>query len=289
MRQPGRNDRPMSAPGLKAAWRWRSFAAATALGLARLGFFTPHRHAASATPRAYPGLEPRFVAADPEMRALIAEIDRLGPDLARLKGPPPAPRFDQAWFARLDAAAAYAMVRGRAPECIVEVGSGHSTRFMVRAVADGGLSTTIQCIDPSPRAVLTDLGVDHVPSLLQDLAPGEVLPLKTGDILFIDSSHVAMPGTDVDRLFGDILPRLPSGVLVHIHDIVLPDPYPRHWHWRGYNEQLLVACLIDGGYRLLWSSHWLASRRADWLEGTVIADLPLIEGTPETSVWLEKL
>ena len=51
--------------------------------------------------------------------------------------------------------------------------------------------------------------------------------LGAGDILFIDSSHIAMPGTDVDRLFLDVLPRLPSGVLVHVHDILLPDAYPR--------------------------------------------------------------
>jgi predicted O-methyltransferase YrrM len=282
----------MTRGALRAGARRRAFAAATALGLARLGFFTPHRHAASARPAGYPGLEPRFRAAEPAMRDLLAGIDGYRGELLALDAaapaPAPAPRFGQSWFARLDAAALYAMVRMRAPECIVEVGSGHSTRFMARAVADGALATTIQCIDPAPRAGLADLGVRHVPRLLQDLAPGEVLALRPGDILFIDSSHVAMPGTDVDRLFGDILPRLAPGVVVHVHDIVLPDAYPEDWHWRGYNEQLLIACLIEGGYRLIWSSHWVASRHRDWLAGTVIDGLPLVAGTPETSVWLEK-
>src|SRR5204863_425837 len=73
--------------------------------------------------------------------------------------PPPAPRWDQDWFPRLDAAAAYTMVRTLGPKRIVEVGCGHSTRFMARAVADGRLATSIIAIDPAPRAKLEGLNV----------------------------------------------------------------------------------------------------------------------------------
>ena len=66
-----------------------------------------------------------------------AELEAIG------SAPPPAPRWNQDWFPRLDAAAAYAMVRNTRPRRIVEVGSGHSTRFMARAVADGGLGFVI--------------------------------------------------------------------------------------------------------------------------------------------------
>ena len=82
-------------------------------------------------------------------------------------------------------------------------------------------------------------------------------PSRSGDILFIDSSHIAMPGTDVDRLFLDVLPRLAGGTLVHIHDITLPDAYPEIWDWRGYNEQMLVGALLQGGgYELVFASHY---------------------------------
>ena len=81
--------------------------------------------------------------------------------------------------------------------------------------------------------------------------------LEAGDILFIDSSHIAMPGTDVDRLFLDVLPRLAGGTLVHIHDIALPYAYPKIWAWRGYNEQLLAGALLQGGgYELVFASHY---------------------------------
>ena len=33
-------------------------------------------------------------------------------------------------------------------------------------------------------------------------------------------------------------------MLLHVHDIFLPDPYPAAWDWRGYNEQAAVAPLI---------------------------------------------
>ena len=52
-----------------------------------------------------------------------------------------------------------------------------------------------------------------------------------------NSSHILMPGSDVDILFNRVLPRLPAGALVHIHDIFLPFDYPAIWGWRNYNEQ----------------------------------------------------
>ena len=114
--------------------------------------------------------------------------------------------------------------------------------------------------------------------------------LAEGDILFIDSSHIAMPGTDVDFLVNQVLPCLPPGVLVHIHDICLPDPYPEEWGWRGYNEQQVVAPLLTGGgFRPVFSSHYVATRMQAALAAGVVGQLPLRKGTPETSLWLEKI
>ena len=43
--------------------------------------------------------------------------------------------------------------------------------------------------------------------------------LGVNDILFIDSSHVLKLGNDVAFLLIDVLPRLRSGVVGHVHDI----------------------------------------------------------------------
>lgn len=263
------------------------FGLATVLGLAPRGFFLPYRYAASSEPEGYPALEPLFEAAEPRLRALVDAVARFAPDLARIAAEGGPARFAQDWFPRLDAAAAYAIVRTRRPARIVEIGSGHSTRFLAQAVRDGELATEIVCIDPAPRADLAGLGVAHMPRLLRDADPAPLAALAAGDVLFVDSSHLAMPGTDVDRLFLDILPRLPAGVLVHVHDVFLPDPYPSEWAWRGYNEQLLVGALLQGGgYDIVFASRYVATRRPEWL--AAVAGLPLPEGALETSLWLEK-
>ncbi|AWN53256.1 class I SAM-dependent methyltransferase [Methylobacterium sp. 17Sr1-1] len=264
------------------------------LGLPAGGFLIPYRHAGTARAEGYPALRPIFLRAEPAFRAVLAAIEAHAPDLDRIAAGGPSligerpARFAQDWFPRLDAAAAYALVRRERPRRIVEIGSGHSTRFLAQAVRDGGLSTAITCIDPEPRAPLAGLGLRHEARLFGPADAEAAAALEPGDVLFIDSSHVAMPGTDVDRLLLDVLPRLASGVLVHLHDIFLPDAYPDAWAWRGYNEQVPVGTLLQGGaYAPLFASRYVAIRTGWPLDG-VLARLPLPPGAFETSLWLRK-
>ena len=113
--------------------------------------------------------------------------------------------------------------------------------------------------------------------------------LKAGDALFIDSSHILMPGSDVDLVLNRVLPRLPSGVLVHIHDIFLPFDYPPIWGWRAYNEQQgVLPLLTTGAYEPLFSSVWADQRLADRLGRSVVARLPRPAEAMSTSLWLLK-
>ncbi len=273
----------------RETWRRLRFGVATLLGREARGFFIPYRYASGVTPRDYPALKPVFRAAEDRMLGLLDAIDARAESLLAIQAGPGPARFEQGWFPRLDAAAAYALVRRERPRRIVEIGSGHSTRFLARAVQDEGAATAVTCIDPAPRATLAQLAVQHVPTLLQDADPALIAGLQAGDILFIDSSHVAMPGTDVDRLFLDVLPRLSPGVIVHVHDITLPDAYPAEWAWRGYNEQLLVGTLLQGGaYELLFASHYAARTWPQRIGRGVLGRIPLQPGVPETSLWLRK-
>ena len=227
---------------------------------------------------------PAFAAHLEAIAALAAALEAIGAD------PPPAPRWNQDWFPRLDAAAAYAMVRRHRPARIVEVGSGHSTRFMARAVADGGLETRITAIDPRPRASLEGLPVELLRTPVQAAGRAPFERLRAGDFLFVDSSHRHHPGSDVAFVFEQVLPALPGGVFVHFHDIFLPGEYPEHWSWRKYNEQPLVAAQIaDGEYALEFSSAWIVSSRPQWLAKGVLAMLPLVPGAIESSLWLRRL
>lgn len=266
------------------------------LGLSTLagwprGFFIPYRYAHRTRAAAL-----RYAAVErllESRRSVFAEhlqmLEQYAPALRAFGDQrPPAPRWDQDWFPRLDGAMAYAMVRRFRPNRIVEVGSGHSTRFMTRAVQDEGLSTGIVAIDPAPRAALRGLPVEWLAATVPACGIAAFAALAAGDILFIDSSHILMPGTDVDFLLNEVLPRLPPGVLVHIHDIFLPDDYPEAWSWRGYNEQSAVAPLLAGPWDILFASHYVATRMAEELARSVVGSLPLPDGAFESSLWLTR-
>ncbi|MDP6473859.1 MAG: class I SAM-dependent methyltransferase [Alphaproteobacteria bacterium] len=269
---------------------------ATVLGLAERGFFIPYRYA-HALPR--PGARAPYALLgemlhehEDEFRTLLDGMDGFAAALKDIgRDTPPEPRWNQDWFPRLDAAAAYTLVRAGRPKHIVEVGSGHSTRFLARAMRDAEIDGRITAIDPHPRTSLfgiRDLELLRAP--VQDIGLQVFDSLNPGDMLFIDSSHVLMPGSDVDLLINRALPGLPSGVLVHFHDIFLPDDYPSHWGWRGYNEQLAVAALLmSKSYAPVFASHFVASRMREILGRSAVSRIIRPPGAVESSFWLRKL
>src|SRR5262249_59465170 len=112
---------------------------------------------------------------------------------------------------------------------------------------------------------------------------------RAGTWLFMDSSHILMRGSGVDLLLNRGLPRLPAGVLVHIHDIFLPFDYPPVWGWRAYNEQQGVLPLLStGAYEPLFASVWAQQRLGERLAQSVVARLPMPREAMSTSLWLQK-
>jgi hypothetical protein len=55
----------------------------------------------------------------------------------------------------------------------------------------------------------------------------------------------------VTMIFLAVLPRLPVGAMVHVHDIYLPDDYPRPLLNRFWSEQCVLAAWLLGGSRRL--------------------------------------
>lgn len=278
----------------------RAFRRRLALGLPTLlgakprGYFIPYRYRASlpdpGSLQSYQALTDLMEGRRVAFAAALSRLDAYAEDLLAIEEDAPAkPRWGQSWFPRLDAAMTYLFLREMKPKRVIEVGSGHSTRFLARARAEGALDCLITAIDPAPRADLAGLEIDLKRSLLHEADPGLFRQLEDGDFLIIDSSHIAMPGSDVDQLFNRVLPELNQGVVVMIHDIFLPDDYPGEWAWRGYNEQLLVApLLLYGGWELLFASHYAASRMADEVSVSLAGRLPLPEGAYESALWLRR-
>jgi predicted O-methyltransferase YrrM len=196
--------------------------------------------------------------------------------------------FHNDYFFPPDAQVAYAMARTLKPKRIVEVGSGNSTWLFRQAIMDGGLETEIYSIDPHPRRAI-EASVKVIKEPVEDVAPEFFFEtLREGDFLFIDSSHEVKVGNDVLYLFLNILPGLPPGIVVHIHDIFLPFDYPKTWiiddHRHRFGEQYLAqAMLADSGrYEVIWPGRYLQLTQEDFA-AKFACSVPLREAT---SLWL---
>lgn len=154
-------------------------------------------------------------------------------------------------FSWLDARALFVLLRAWQPRRIIEVGSGYSSLLIAdvnRRFLDGNVD--FSCIEPYPRPFL-QRGVPGIGRLIeqtvQQVPLDEFARLEAGDVLFIDSSHVAKTGSDVNYLLFDVLPTLAPGVRIHVHDIFLPHDYPPDWvlgENRSWNEQYVLRALL---------------------------------------------
>jgi Methyltransferase domain len=151
----------------------------------------------------------------------------------------------------LDAAALYGFLVTEHPTVYLEIGSGNSTKFARRAVRNHALRTEIISIDPHPRAEIDELCDRVIRRPVEEIDPAIFKLLHTGDILFIDGSHRIFQNSDATMLLLEVIPSLPSGVIVHLHDIFWPFDYPAAWGDRYYSEQyVLGAYLLAQGPKL---------------------------------------
>jgi hypothetical protein len=92
--------------------------------------------------------------------------------------------------------------------------------------------------------------------------------LGAGDVLFVDSSHVAKVGSDLADLLVRVLPRVKPGVWVHFHDIFYPS-YPLSWlrEGRAWNEVPVVQAVLANGspFEVEWFNSYAGDRFGDRL------------------------
>ena len=123
----------------------------------------------------------------------------------------------------------YCFVASKQPLRVVQVGAGVSTAVILQAAQEAGYSPRVVCVDPYPTGYLTRLAEAKRIELLREKAQEVDLAvftgLEAGDLLFVDSSHAIRPGSEVNRIILEALPRLKSGCFVHFHDISFPYDY----------------------------------------------------------------
>jgi hypothetical protein len=217
-------------------------------------------------------------------KAFLLEAPSFREELQALPvDPPPADDTSYFWnneqFSHADAALYYTLLRRLRPKRIVEVGSGHSTKLALEAVRRNGAGS-ILCVEPHPPEWLRAVpgALEILPEKAQDAPLSLFLGLEPGDVLFIDGSHISKTGSDVNHLFLRVLPCLPAGVIVQIHDICLPFEYPRYWsedvlcYW---NEQYVLAALLANSskFEVLAGVYFLHKTDPEILRA-LIPDLP---------------
>lgn len=151
--------------------------------------------------------------------------------------------WDNGYFPMLDIMVLYAMIAKHKPKRFIEIGSGNSTLVADKARTDFKLDMELISIDPHPRQEIEKLVDKQYKSAFEDLDFNKI-DVKEGDILFIDNSHRVFPNSDSMVFFMEVLPSLPKGVIVQLHDIYLPHDYPQFMCDRFYSEQYLLAAFI---------------------------------------------
>jgi hypothetical protein len=232
--------------------------------------------------------------------ALLGQFD-YGAELLQMPRAKPADSLDYYYdnesFLSGDSEVLYSMIRHFRPKKVIEIGSGLSTR-MAKAALDQnrkeGYNASHVCIEPFEMPWLENL--EHtqvVRSRVEDVDLNIFGELGKNDILFIDSSHVLRMGGDVCVEYLKILPALPKGVIIHIHDIYWPFEYPttvikqRRYFW---NEQYLLQAFLafNHDFEILLSLNYLATHHKEHMDKAcpVFAQQP---GRVLGSFWMSRV
>ncbi|SFE04929.1 class I SAM-dependent methyltransferase [Blastococcus tunisiensis] len=221
-----------------------------------------------------------------EQMRLAQELDLSRPSTGRWTP-------DNSMFGAADASMLRGMLLHHRPERLVEIGSGYSTALALDVAEQDLPDLRITCVEPYAdrlRSRLRPGDTDRLTLLEQPLQDVDmaslVAQLRPGDVFFIDSTHVVKAGSDVLWLLLRILPALPDGVIVHIHDVLWPFEYPDEWlrEGRDWTEVYFVHAFLayNSRFRIVLFGDWLATEHPDLVA-------PENQGVRGGSLWLEKV
>jgi len=185
--------------------------------------------------------------------------------------------FDNPYFSYSDAIIYAAIIREVLPKNIVEVGSGYSTACALDTLDALAHQCSMTCIDPNPERLESLLSAAEVSrvaiqakNVQQSSIEELVYGMLSGDILFIDSSHISKAGSDLNYLLHEILPLVPRGVYVHFHDVFHGFEYPREWLEEGVelNEQYILRSFLqfNEAFEVILLSDYMEKHHRTWYE-----------------------
>lgn len=205
--------------------------------------------------------------------------------------------YENGSFCSGDAECYYSIIRKYRPSRIIEIGSGFSTLIAQQAIIknqqDDVINTKLTCIEPYEMHWLKEMDVELIRKKVEDVDLSLFKKLNSGDILFIDSSHVIRPEGDVLFEILQILPILNKGVMIHFHDIFTPFNYPESWlkeEFRLWNEQYLLESFLSHNdtFEVMLAMSYVTHHHATIVHKT----FPVLGQTPNSmpgSFWIRKI
>lgn len=186
------------------------------------------------------------------------------------------------------------MMRHFQPKRIIEAGSGYSSAAMLDT-NDKFFGGEIEMVFIEPYPVnLTNLSEGFpkkftvLPSFIQDVPIETFDKLQANDILFIDSTHVAKAGSDVNCILFEILPALKSGVIIHFHDVFFPFEYPQAWIEKGFawNEDYMLRAFLmyNTEFEVIFFNSYVEQFEKEWIS----KHMPDVLKNPGGGLWLRK-
>jgi hypothetical protein len=205
-------------------------------------------------------------------------------------------RFVNPSYSYADGIFLYSMLRRFRPRRLIEVGSGY-TSALTLDTNERFLHNQIECtfIEPYPELLLSLISEGDkartrvIPTRLQDVPLALFDSLEAGDILFIDSTHVAKVNSDVNYLFFEIIPRLAPGTMIHVHDVFPGFEYPIDWlrEGRAWSEQYVLRAFLqfNASFRIRLFGNYMVQRHTDWFR----THMPLCLKNPGGALWMERV
>jgi len=203
--------------------------------------------------------------------------------------------FKNNYYSYTDGIILYSFIRHFKPNKIVEVGSGFSSALMLdtnELFFNNNISLTF--IEPYPerlKSLLKETDNNNctiVEKPVQEVSKELFSELNSGDILFIDSSHVSKTGSDVNFLLFNIFPILQNGVIIHLHDIFYPFEYPKEWvlGGRNWNEAYLIKAFLmnNNKYKIEFFSDFLHQKYPE-----VFKNMPGAYIDKGCNLWIRKV
>jgi predicted O-methyltransferase YrrM len=134
-------------------------------------------------------------------------------------------------YGKIEAEFLHCFIQSHKPKKIIQIGCGVSTAIILQAAKESEYKPEIIAVEPYPTQFLQEQEKQKNIKLLIEKAQkvdyNILSNLAAGDFLFIDSTHTVKPGSEVNYLILEVLPRLQKGVFVHFHDIYFPYDYQR--------------------------------------------------------------